>query len=150
MFMYVAAMSDHDLGDLIAYIKHIPPIDSDSSAIRYGPIIPIASALGVFPPVAESIDHNVLHPEDPVPGATIEYGKYLYSICAECHFSGISKSMKKLNQEDFIRTFHTGVLPNGKQLGPTMSSKTFSEMNEMELSALWQYLRNQLPMQTKK
>ena len=31
IFMYPAAMSDQDLGDLIAYIKHIPPIDRNSS-----------------------------------------------------------------------------------------------------------------------
>jgi hypothetical protein len=150
LFMDVAAISDQDLGDLIAYIKHIPPIDRDSSAIRYGPIIPIACALGIFPPVAASIDHNVPHPDGPGPGATIEYGKYLYSICAECHFNGISNSVKKWDREDFISAFHTGVLPNGKQFGPTMSSKTFSEMNEMELSALWLYLRNQLSMQANK
>lgn len=148
-FMYFSTMSDQDLGDLIAYLKQISPIDRDSSAIRYGPVIPIAYALGIFPPMTESIDHNALDADDPVPGATIQYGKYLYSICAECHFNGISNTVKKWNQEDFINTFHTGVLPNGKQFGPTMSSKTFSEMNEMELSALWLYLQNQSPVQGK-
>ena len=141
--MYVTTMSDQDLGDLVAYLKQIPPIDGDSSAIRWGPIIPIASAIGTFPPVAESIDHNALHAADPDPGATIEYGRYLSAICAEGHGRGIAKAVKKGKQEDFIRTFRTGVLPDGKQFGPTMSSKTFSEMNDMELSALWLYLRNQ-------
>jgi hypothetical protein len=143
IFMYVTTMSDQDLGDLIAYLKQTPPIDTDSSAIRYGPIIPIACALGIFPPVAESIDHKALHPTVPMPGATIEYGKYLSAICAQCHFNGIANAVKKWEQEDFIRTFQTGKLQNGNQFGPTMSSKTFGEMNDMELSALWLYLRNQ-------
>jgi cytochrome c553 len=140
MFMNATAMSDQDLGDLIAYLKQIPPVDKDSSAISYGPVIPIITAIGIFTPAAELIDHTALHPMDPEPGATIEYGKYLSSICAGCHGNGIANSVKKWKQEDFIHTFHTGVLPDGKQFGPTMSSKTFSEMNDMELSALWLYL----------
>jgi cytochrome c553 len=141
IFMYVTNLSDQDLGDLITYLKHIPAINSDSSAIKYGPIIPIACALGIFPPVAGSIDHQAQHPADPAPGATIEYGKYLYSICAGCHYNSILKNMKKWNQKEFTNTFQTGILPNGKSFGRTMSSKTFREMNEMELSALWLYIR---------
>lgn len=142
-FMYVTSICDQDLGDLIAYLKQIPPVDRDSSAIKWGPIIPIASAIGIFPPVAGKIDHNASHPTDPAPGATIEYGKYLSAICAECHVNGIANPMKKWTQEDFSRGLHTGIAPNGKQIGRTMSSKTFSEMNDMELSALWLYFQNQ-------
>ena len=149
-FMYFSNISDQDLGDLIVYLKQIPPVDRDSSALRYGAVIPIAYGLGIFPPVAESTDQNAVPADDPLPGATIQYGKYLYSICAECHFNDVSKTVKKWSQEDFINTFHTGVLPNGKQFGPTMSSKTFSEMNEMELSALWLYLHNESSEQAKK
>jgi hypothetical protein len=148
--MYVTTMSDQDLGDLIAYLKQIPPVDRDSFATRYGPIIPVVFALGIFPPVAGLIDHNSPHPVDPAPGATIEYGRYLSAICAECHGKGIAKAVRKWTQEDFIRTFQAGILPNGKQSGPTMSSKTFSEMNDTELSALWLYLRNQSPPQAQK
>jgi cytochrome c553 len=143
IFMYVTTMSDQDLGDLIAYLKQIPPVDSDSSAIKWGPIIPIASAIGIFPPVAGSINHNAPHPTDPAPGATIEYGRYLSAICAECHVNGVANAVKKWKQEDFIRTLHTGIALDGKQIGPTMSSKTFREMNDMELSALWLYFRTQ-------
>ena len=85
IFMNVTAISDQDLGDLIAYLRQIPPIDRDLSSIKYGPIIPIASALGIFPPVAGLIDHSSLHPTEPAPGATIEYGRYLSAICSECH-----------------------------------------------------------------
>jgi hypothetical protein len=143
IFMNFTTMSDQDLGDLIFYLKQLPPVDTDFPAMSYGPIIPIAPALGIFTPVAELIDHNAPHRTDPAPGATVEYGRYLSAICGECHFNGIAEAVKKWRQEDFIRTFHTGVLPDGKQFGPTMSSRTFSEMNDMELSALWLCLRNQ-------
>lgn len=145
IFMYVSNISDQDLGDLIAYLKQIPPVDTDSPAISYGPIIPIAPTLGIFTPAAELIDHNAPHPEDPVPGVTVEYGKYLSAICAQCHGNGISNAVKNLKQEDFIRTFNTGVLPDGRQLGSTMSSKTFNEMNDTELAALWLYFTRAKP-----
>jgi cytochrome c553 len=145
IYMYVSTISTLDLGDLIAYLKQIPPVDTDSPAISYGPFLPIAPALGIFTPVAESIDHNAPHLEDPVPGATVEYGKYLSAICAQCHGNGISNAVKNWEQEDFIRTFNTGVLPDGRQLGPTMSSRTFNEMNDTELAALWLYFTSAKP-----
>jgi cytochrome c553 len=142
IFMNVSTLSDQDLGDLIAHLKQIPPVDTDSPAISYGPILPIAPALGIFVPAAELIDHNAPHPEDPAPGTTVEYGRYLSAICAECHGKGVANAVKNWDQEDFIRAFHTGVLPNGKRFGPTMASKTFSEMNDVELSALWLYFQS--------
>ena len=147
IYMYVSTLSDQDLGDLIAYLKQIPPVDSELPAISYGPLIPILPALGIFTPEAELIDHNAPHIVDPKPGATIEYGKYLSSICVECHGDGIANAMKSKNwkQEDFIHTFNTGVLPDGRQLGPTMSSETFNEMNDTELAALWLYFTSAKP-----
>jgi mono/diheme cytochrome c family protein len=145
IYMYIPTISDQDLGDLIAYLKQIPPVDSDLPVISYGSLIPILPALGIFIPAAELIDHNAPHPEDPVPGATVEYGKYLSAICAQCHGNGISNAVKNWKQEDFIRTFNTGVLPDGRQLGPTMSSKTFNEMNDTELAAMWLYFTSTKP-----
>lgn len=147
IYMYVSTLSDQDLGDLIAYLKQVPPVDTDSPAISYGPLIPILPALGIFTPAAELIDHTAPPPADPVPGATVEYGRYLSAICAECHGAGIANAMKNKNwkQEDFIRTFNAGVLPDGRLLGSTMSSNTFRELNNLELSALWLYFMGDRP-----
>ena len=151
IFMYdYSAMSDRDLGDLITYLKQIPPVDSEQSATSYGPILPIFPAVGLFTPAAELIDQNALSPAEPMPGATKEYGSYLAGICAGCHGKSIANAVKKWGQEDFIRAFHTGLLPDGTQFGPTMSSKTFSEMNDMELSALWLYMQDTTPTQAQK
>jgi mono/diheme cytochrome c family protein len=48
-----STMSDHDLGDLITYLKQISPVDSNYPAINYGAIFPIAPALGLFIPSVE-------------------------------------------------------------------------------------------------
>jgi hypothetical protein len=144
MFDY-STMSDQDLGDLIAYLKQIPPVDTNYPEMSYGPLIPIVPAVGLFTPAAELINHDAPRPAEPAPGATKEYGGYLSSICSGCHGKGIANALKNWKQEDFIRTFNTGVLLNGKQLGPTMSSNTFREMNDMELAALWLYFTDAKP-----
>ena len=142
IFMYdYSTMTDQDLGDLIAYLKQIPPVDTDYPEMSYGPIIPIVPAVGLFTPAAELINHDAQRPEDPAPAATKEYGRYLSAICAGCHGSSVARALGKWNQDEFTRTLQTGVRPDGIKLGPTMSSETFREMNDVELSALWLYLQ---------
>ena len=146
VFMYdYSTMSDQDLGALIAYLKQIPPVDSDYPALKIGPISAIGTAMGIFTPAAEQTDHGASSPPDPAPGATIEYGKYLSTLCVECHGSRLASKLENWTQEDFIRAIKNGVLPNGRQLNPTMYSKNFGEMNDTELTALWLYLMNSKP-----
>ena len=145
MYDYFSTMSDQDLGDLIAYLKQIPPIDSNRPAMRYGPILPIFPVIGMFTPAAELIDHSAPRRTDPVAGATKEYGRYLSAICAGCHGNSAGRNVAKWSQDDFVSTFHSGVLPDGRDFGPMMSSNTFSEMTDMELTALWLYFTDAKP-----
>jgi cytochrome c553 len=140
-----STLSDQDLGDLIAYLQQIPPVDWERSEMRLGPIIPIAAAAGLFTPAAELIDHGAPRPAEPAPGATKEYGSYLSVLCTWCHGKSVADKLEKWSQEEFVRAIHTGVLPNGQQFGATMSSETFREMNDMELTALWLYLVDAKP-----
>jgi hypothetical protein len=133
------------LGDLIAYLKQIPPVDTNYPEMHYGPIVPIVSEVGLFRPAAERIDYSAPRPADPVPGATVEYGEYLSAVCTACHGNSIGYMVNQWKQEEFIHTFQTGVLPDGKQFGPTMSSDTFREMTDTELNALWLYFTNPKP-----
>jgi hypothetical protein len=144
MFDY-STMSNQDLGDLLTYLKQIPPVNTNYSEMRYGPIIPVVSNIGLLAPAAERIDHNAPRPPDPIPGATVEYGRYLSTICTACHGSSIVNTVNKWSQDEFIQTFHTGVLSDGKQFGPIMSSNTFREMTDTELSALWLYFTKSRP-----
>src|SRR5215208_1132021 len=45
-----SAMSDQDLGALMAYLKQIPPVDSDQPEMRFGVMVPISTALGLWTP----------------------------------------------------------------------------------------------------
>lgn len=144
MFDY-STVSDRDLGDLIAYLKQIPPVDTNYPEMNDGPILPIVDAVGLLPTAAERINHEVTRPANVTPGATVEYGGYLSTICTSCHGNGIGNVVKNWKQDEFIRTFQTGVLPDGKQFGPTMSSSTFREMTDTELNALWLYFTSDKP-----
>jgi len=144
MFDY-STMSDQDLGDLIAYLKQVPPIYANYPEMRYGLITPVVSNIGLLMPAAERIDHSAPRQVDPIPGATLEYGRYLSVICTSCHGNSIGNSVQGWKQDEFIHTFQTGVLPNGKQFGPTMSSDTFREMTDTELTALWLYFTDFKP-----
>lgn len=134
------AMSDQDLGDLIAYLKQIPPVDSNLPTMRIGPILPLAPALGYLMPAAERIDHDAPRPANPMPGATVEYGRYLSVNCTECHSANLGSKLEGWSHEDFFRMMQTGILPDGKQLGSGMP--LYGEMNETELTALWLYFES--------
>src|SRR5512138_3919275 len=81
-------LSDDDLGDLIAYLKSLPPIDNEQPETDLGPIGRVMLALGKLPPEIEpnviSIDHDGPRPVTPEPGVTVEYGKYLARTCMLC------------------------------------------------------------------
>ena len=144
MFDY-STMSYQDLGDLIAYLKQIPPVDTNYPEMQYGPILPVLSNIGLLTPAAEKIDHSVSRPVDPTPGATVEYGRYLAAVCTACHGNLIGSVVKYWKQDEFIHTFQTGVLPDGKPFGPTMSSNIFREMTDTESNALWLYFTSDQP-----
>ncbi len=57
MFDY-SKMNDHDLGDLIAYLKQISPVDEVYPDMHFGLVTPIVPALGFFPPAAERFDQR--------------------------------------------------------------------------------------------
>jgi cytochrome c553 len=145
MHDYYSTMIDRDWGDLIAYLQQIPPVDSNYPAMQLGPIIPIATAVGLLTPAAELIDHSAPRPTAPVPGATVEYGKYLSAICFHCHSPNLASKLEKWKQADFVNAVRTGVLPNGKKFSHAKFLKTFEEMNDMELTALWLYLQSLSP-----
>ena len=138
MFNY-STISNEDLGDLIAYLKQLPPVDVNYPDMNDGPVLPIVAGAGLLQPAAGQIDHDPTHPANVTPGATVEYGRYLSAVCTACHGNGIGNVVKDWQQDEFIQTFQTGVLPDGKQFGPTMSSNTFREMTDTELTALWLY-----------
>src|SRR5512138_3205409 len=68
MFDY-STMSDQDLGDLIAYLKQVPAVDTNYPQTHYGFLLPVLSNISLLTPAAEKITHGAPRPADPAPGA---------------------------------------------------------------------------------
>jgi cytochrome c553 len=158
-------LSDEDLGDLIAYLKSLPPVDNELPKSGLGPLGRVMLTLGQLPPEIVpnviSIDHDGPRPVAPEPGMTVEYGKYLATTCTLCHGSSLNGKMiseggpkylapnltmggelRAWSEEDFIRTLRTGVKPSGHQLKDVMPWKYFGQMSDDELKAVWRYLQS--------
>ena len=84
------AVSDADLGAVIAYFKTIPPVDNQTPETSLGPLGKAIVLLESEILTASVIDHTAPRPPDQTPGVTAEYGKYLAAICTICHGDNFS------------------------------------------------------------
>ena len=144
MFDY-STLSDQDLGNLIAYIKQVQPVDTNNVETRYGLIVPIVSNFGLLTPSAVRTDHSLSRSINVEPSASVEYGEYLAPICTACHGGVVSNMLKNWKKDEFVSTLKNGVMQDGKRFGSTMSSDTFRGMTDMELNALWLYFTRRNP-----
>lgn len=161
-------MSSADIGHLIAYLRTMKPIARalpPSEVKPLGRFMYVCHVMKFFP--AETFNHENKPPPPPEPGDTVAYGEYLSSNCVDCHgkhFSGgpipgatalgdpanltpDETGLKDWTQEQFVTTLRTGVNPSGKKLDPTkMPWPSIGQMNDVEMAALWRYLRTLQPL----
>jgi mono/diheme cytochrome c family protein len=163
--------SDKDLGDIIAYVKSIPPVDrktQEPNMNLLGEAMIGAGILGKGVLVAQDIQHNI-RPDFPPVGVTVEYGTYLVNVsgCHDCHGSKLSGGKSadptskaapnltpggdliKWQEADFLKTIRTGVKPNGKKLDPKqMPWEHFRNFSDDELKAIFMYLKSLPKLET--
>lgn len=154
---YFNLLSDNDLAAVIAYLRSVPPVDTEYPEHELGPMFRwfILQEPTALP--ASLIDHSAPRPAEPVPGVTVEYGKYLSSSCRLCHMENMAGGTEpgaglnltpggdlgKWTEEQFIQTLRTGVTPSGKKLDPElMPWKSMGKMTEEDLQAIWLYLKS--------
>lgn len=150
-----------DMEKLIAYLRSLPPVDTDYPPSTYGPMLRVMHAANQFPLIpAEKVDASQ-PPLDPIsPDDTLAYGEYLSAICAHCHmadFAGDSEMFQSPNitpaaigtwtEAEFLQAVTEGVRPDGTLLdAKEMPWKTFSRYTDEELKALWAYLQTVEPV----
>ena len=154
-------LGDADLGRLIAYLKNLPPVDNEVEANNYGPIARMLTLTGQLPLAARVIDHRAPRLEAPLPGMTVEYGKYLAFNCIGCHGEGLSggpipggdpswppaanltpeveSGLGKWSEADFFRAMRRAKRPDGSEIDKAMP-RSFAAFDDDELKALWLYL----------
>jgi mono/diheme cytochrome c family protein len=160
-----AHFSDSDIAELIAYIRSVPPVNSDFPPIKVGPLGRALFLSGEFPLLhAELIDHNMQRPATIVEEVSIEYGSYVTATCMGCHGNSLTggpipgtppdwppasnitpdpvNGLGTWTEEDFFRAMREGKRPDGSDISPIMPWIYTREMNDTEISAIWTYLRS--------
>ena len=163
--------SDKDLGDIIAYVKSIPPVDKETREPNLnllGKAMIGAGILGKGVLAAQDIQHNI-RPDFPPVGVSVEYGTYLVNVsgCHDCHGSKLaggksadptSKAAPNLTpggdlikwqEADFVKAIRTGVKPDGKKLDPKqMPWEHFKNFSDDEIKAIFIYLQSLPKLET--
>jgi cytochrome c553 len=157
--------SDRDLGDIIAYLKSVPPVDREWPEPEFSALGKILVGAGILGNIteAERIDFNAARPSVPAEDATAEYGDYLTRVsgCRMCHGEDLTGDPNPPDPEappvpglatdsevafwseaDFINTIRTGVTPGGHPLSKSMPWTYFRNMTDDQLKAIWLYLES--------
>jgi mono/diheme cytochrome c family protein len=162
-------LSDKDLGNVLAYIRSVPPIDNTMPLSKLSfsgfVVMNITKAITFIP--AELIPHNEKPPLAPEPGITAEYGEYLSMSCKVCHgltlsggeipgfppewpappnlTSGKSSRLPTWGEEGFIEIMRTGK-KHGRAINSNyMPWKSYRHMTDDELRAVYKYLMSLPP-----
>jgi mono/diheme cytochrome c family protein len=159
-------LSESDLAAVVAYVQHLPPVDRDVPATRFGPLgraLLAAGKLNIL--VAEKTPPLALAPGGE-PAPTAAYGRYLADVtgCHGCHGFGLSGgrvagppsippaanltpagSMGRWTEVDFARALREGRRPDGTAIDSFMPWLSYAQMTDDEVHALWLYLRGVEP-----
>lgn len=158
-----AALSNADLGALIAWVKSMPPVDHELPATTVGPIgrMMLATDPGRLIS-ARLIDHAAPIPAAIPPGPTPEYGRYLAVSggCTFCHGDNLKGGLKdgppgtplsadltqagplgQWSEADFTKALREGVRPDGSNINPFMPWRLARLMTDEEIAAVWAYLK---------
>lgn len=155
-------LSDEDLGYIIAYMKNLHPVDNELPEMTIRPMGRIFLLLEPFIIQATLIDHEGPRPASLEPAVSVEYGRYLTRVCADCHgqdFAGgeqvgagwnitTGSEVGTWSEEDFIRTLRTGIAPDGDELDPEMMpTRILGMFTDAELQAIWLFLQSLPPVE---
>ncbi|MBL0173418.1 MAG: c-type cytochrome [Gemmatimonadaceae bacterium] len=168
------AMSDRELSDIVSYIRSLPPVNKEVPPVTLGPVGKVLVATGQFKlsaelhPTKHVIEHAAL---PPAAVADATFGKHLAQTCTGCHrenFSGgpiiggppdwpparnlTPTGLTGYTYEDFVRVLREGKRKNGDVLLEPMASmpKFAKNMTDIELKALWSYIKDLPPQPTGK
>lgn len=148
-------MSDDDLMALIAYLRSQPPdvnptLQPPDQYNFLGVLVTGAALVPAKEPVTATIT-------TPQKAATAEYGQYIlsYMDCRSCHGLDLLggknalspngpglRPVRAMTKEQFITMMRTGARPDGHILQAPMPWKTVGRMDDVELEAVYQYLKS--------
>lgn len=159
-------LSDHELSDIVTYIRSRPPVNRDVGHVRFGPVFVFLTATDPKALPAFVIDHQKPHDvEPPAEDSTVALGDHIAQVCRGCHGPNLSggkvqgdpnlpivanitpheSGIKTWAEADFVRAMREGKRPDGTAINTAMPWQAFGKMKDVELAALWAYLRTVPP-----
>jgi mono/diheme cytochrome c family protein len=160
----MTGISDEEVGQLIAYLRSAPPVDTAPVVQRWGWLGRILTLLNQLPAFsAEAVDMTRVPPDRVAPAAAAEYGAYLAVACTGCHNPAYSGGPLPGAQEgeppalnltpggeligwtleDFKTALTTGLTPSGRLLDADyMPWPEFAEFTDTEIEAIWLFLQS--------
>jgi mono/diheme cytochrome c family protein len=164
-------MTDQELSDIVVFLRSQPPADQEVPRPKLGPVGKALIATGKLPLSADIIgSHDKPHAASPPEtAATVEFGRHIAATCMGCHRSDLGggtiiagdpawppaanltpgpDGLDGWTFTDFARTMREGKRPNGTALRPPMSELApyAQRMTDVEMQALWSYLRSLPPV----
>jgi len=165
---YYVDINEEDLGDIIAYLKTLPPSKEAGPPNGYsGPYLwdfVMGNPQGL--PAIKMIDHDAIAeiPVGPDPSDILAYGEYLALPCRSCHgddFAGVpnlerlrvpSPNITPYNlgdwtEEQYLTAMREGALPDGTYIPQSlMPWMAIGQLTDEELHAIWVYLQSLPPV----
>ncbi len=160
-------LPDADVFALVSYIRAAPAVDRSNGSTVVHTLGKILDRRGDF--VMDVARHIVEHPLAVAPPAapTAEYGAFVAHLCEGCHGDHLSggplpgappsipvplnltpdaSGLKDWTFDDFDRLMRTAVRKSGKPLDPFMPVEAWRNFDDVEMHALWAYLRTVEPV----
>lgn len=156
--------TDADLAALVSYVRALPGRGGGAAIVEMPLPVRVLYGAGLIEDAAARIDHT-LPVQPPVPeGATVEYGRYVANTCLGCHgpqlaggrvpggppdwppaarlnSKGSDSAMARYpNADAFVAMFRSGKRADGSAVR-VMPFESFSKMSDVDLRALYRYLR---------
>jgi mono/diheme cytochrome c family protein len=163
-------LSKKDLGDVIAYLKSIPPVNHSLPSNKLGPIFRLVIAKGGSDLLSASVINQNQKPLPSGKIGTSDYGYYLVHIagCMHCHGPNLAggtvpggappgtppaanltpAGIGTWNEKDFMTLMRTGKRPDGSAVSSFMPWKVFRHMKDKELQSIWLYLKTLPPAES--
>jgi cytochrome c553 len=146
-------LTDADLGRIMAFLKSLPPSEGPGPDISPGPVGRLGVVTGKFKTVAQLIADAEPPPE--AANEQAKFGRYIArTTCAQCHGTALKgdstpdfvapdlRIAAAYSLEQFTDLIRTGEGIGGRKLdtmGP-WARRNLSQLNDMEIAALYSYL----------
>jgi mono/diheme cytochrome c family protein len=157
-------LSKQDVASVIAYLRSVPPVARPNQKSKVRLVGKILFLLGKIPALfpVDRVDAPSPFEEKPQEAPSLAFGKYMVKTsCMGCHGENLAggripggppdwpaaadlrpSAIGGWGEQAFIETLRTGLNPSGRKLRLPMPVEMTRQMNDIELKAIWLYLRS--------